>query len=421
MTQPEYVPSELELFQPKHLLHCIDDETILSFYPLNPLNDATIIQFHSPALNDVYKDLSWIYLRLKVQITKEDGTKWTTADTTQGHLVSNALHSIFKSCHVTLNGVIIPSTDQFYHIKEYIETTLNYTQDTATTRLSSQGYVPNSDGETLSTFSKNSVVYELYGRISTCVFDKLLIPGVSVDLKFTLESPEFYFVQSVTDEIRPAKLKIHDARLLIRHIKVGNFVRLAHEKLLMNNPIAYERKHGVIRTFNVPANSSNISVSHFYSGIRPSLIVFACVKNSSIVGVRSENPFNFGHTNLRSFNFLINGQSLPATPYDVHIDSEIKCYSHIFSSVFEGLGLHASDRSNLVTKTNFANDHFLVVQDLTRFNIGLSNIDEVLSNVVIGIEGKIATPLESTMTCILYMLLPSRLTIAWNREVRVEY
>lgn len=417
-TYQEYIPEELNIFSNRAFLNCISESSHKEYSALNTLDGANSLEFNSLAYTDQYKDLSWVFLKLRLQVTKGDGTLFKETDQEQPHLTTNALHSIFKSAFISLNGNNLRNVEQNYHYKEWIETTMNFNIEYANSRLTSQLYIPNSTSDALKKAPKNSKVFELYGRINLINVAKLLIPGVSFNLRLNLESPEFYFVEDIVKTMTTSKLKIDDAKLCIRHVKPSSEVLLAHERLLASGePAVYEYKRGEIFTQNVAKGASNLNIMNFYSGPRPSLALFGMVKNSSYTGDRKENPFEFKPNDLKSFNFVINGNARPLNPYEFIVDSTHSCYTHLFSKVYESLGFHNSDRSNLITYDNFAKDHFMIVEDLSNFNIGLTDINEPLRDVTIGINGTFNKATTETLTCILYLLIPSRFEVSGNRAV----
>lgn len=225
-------------------------------------------------------------------------------------------------------------------------------------------------------------------------------------------------MEDITKTKTTSKLIIEDAKLYIRHVKPTTDILSSHERLLLRGEMAvYEYKRGEIITQNIAAGSSNIQINNFYSGPKPSLIVFGMLTNKAYTGDRATNPFAFHHFNLRSFHFSIDGTHRPQNSYDVIIDETHNCYAHIFAKLYESIGYHNSDRSNLVTHANFIENHFLILEDLSNFNLALTDINEPLRNVNIGVNAVLAKPLTENITCMLYMLIPSRFEIGSNRQV----
>lgn len=353
----EFIPSELDILANKPVLLSINDSSVLEYTPLNSLDNAKSIEFLSLAYNDRYKDLSWAFLKLRVQILKNDLTLFKddgTLDKIQPHLATNALHSIFKSAYVSLGSTNVRSVESNYAFKEWLEATLNFDIESASSRLSSQHYVPNADGVALTKLTKDSKIVELYGKINLMNLSKLLIPGISVSFKFNLSEPDFYMVEDTTKTLTKSIIKIHSARLYLRHVSTSAEILLTHEKLLSSGrPAVYEYKRGDVVTQNVARGVSNLNIQNFYNGVKPSLIAFGMLSNDVYSGKRTSNPFQFTPQKLTSFNFVVNGSSKPINPYTFINNEKESSYSHIFSSIYESLGYHANDRTTLITRYDF--------------------------------------------------------------------
>lgn len=113
----EIVPEELDLFANRSYLTCIEHSDHREITPQTTLSDATSLEFNCLGSEDEYKDLSWIFLKLRLKIVKADGTNFTNDDTNQPTLVTNGLHSLFKSAHISLNSTQLRSIESSYAYK----------------------------------------------------------------------------------------------------------------------------------------------------------------------------------------------------------------------------------------------------------------------------------------------------------------
>lgn len=161
---------------------------------------------------------------------------------------------------------------------------------------------------------------------------------------------------------------------------------------------------------------ATLSIPNFYTGVKPSLIVFGMIRNSAFAGHRKENPFQFEVFDLKTFNFQVNSVSKPQTPYEFASSETHNCLAHVFSHLYESLGYHNSDVSNLVTRQNF-DKHFLILEDLSQLNLALSDINEINENTTIGVNGTFNKALTDTITCVLYVMIPGRFEIDASRHV----
>lgn len=422
----EFIPDEFAVFSEQQTLLSVDSSIIEDYAPLNSLDNANSLEFLSMGYNDKFKDLSQVFLNLKLKIIKQNGTDYTKTETDekQPHLVSNALHSIFKSAFITLNGNNLRNCEGNYHYKEFLETTLNYSTETAKTRLISQLYDVESNAETLKKITKDGQIFDLHGRINLMNLDKLLIPGVSFKIRFNMENPDFYFMENTaaagTNNI--SQLKLLSARLFIRHVIPRQGLLLSMERMLSSGKNAcYQYKHTEIVVNTLPSNITSLSIPNFYHGPRPSLVALAFVSNSAYTGDRLKDPFVFKHFDLTRFNFTVNGNARPVNPYELKISEKENTFNHVFSRIYENLNLHNSDKSICITPETFKTTKFIVLEDLTSYGIGLDDISEPLESCSIGVNGTFSTPLPEAVSVIMYMLLPSRFEITANRAVNLIY
>lgn len=418
----EYVPEQFDVFSNRAMIWCVKEASIEEYSPLNTTDNANSLEFLSLPYNEKYKDLSWVYLKLRLQILKKNGESYKTGDTEQPYLVQNALHSIFKSAYVTLNNNVLRTVEQNYSHKEFIEGCLNFSKEHIDRRLSAQHF--SSDEKSLNENSSNSKIFELYGRINLLNLSKLMLPGVGVSFRFHLDEPDKYIKEKASNVTKngPSILKIHGSKLYIRHVIPSNEIILAHERLLASNRNAiYEYKRSSVITQNLAKDSSNLEIVNMYSGPRPSLILFGMLEHDSFSGNREKSPFEFKPFDLASFNFVINGSNRPTNPLTYEKSDSSSCYAHIFSQVYEALGYHDAIEYNTVTQESFIKDKFFILHDLTSFNLGLSDINEVSQNVSIGVRGYFKKPLPHIVTCVLYMLIPSRFEVSGNRTVTLVF
>lgn len=412
----EFVPEQLDLFTSRPLILGVVDNSIVEHTPLNSLDGATSLVFESHAFNDRMKDLDHVHLLIKFKLMKRDGTAYTDADVTQPSLVNNFLFSMFKSAFITLNGVSIHSQEINYHMKEYIECGLNNSTSTIENRLSSQLFFADYEDERLKTIAKNSKLIEMYGKINLVNTGRLLLSGVSFGLRLNFETPDFFLNETGT---KNAVIKITEAKLLVRHVNLNPELGLSIERKLQSNVATYEYNRGTVCSVNIPSGLTSLNVPNLYNGIRPNLAIFMMVDHQAHLGNISLNPWKMEPFGLQNFSFVFDGNLNPPNGYSFGGTDEN--YTQIFAKLYEALGYHNLDRSAFVTQENFKTNNFMIAHDLTAFSTGMSQILDPIQQVSIGVTGKFKEALTKPITCLLYLLLPSKFEIAANRSISVIY
>jgi hypothetical protein len=134
----ECAKSELDLFTAHPMQNSILKTEEVSYKPLASLDNSSVIEFSSLGHGDTYRDLSSLYLKLKLQMFKN--TKDESLTENGPGVVNNILHSLFRQCTIYLNGKPIAQTDNNYSYRAYMENLLNYGNDAASTHLESVGW-----------------------------------------------------------------------------------------------------------------------------------------------------------------------------------------------------------------------------------------------------------------------------------------
>lgn len=121
----DFIPESLNLFSNNNhssiFIRTYEEELTSSV----PVDLKTTLDFTSPAYSNRMKSLSGIYFYAKLQIVKQDGSKYLESDKNQPRLLNNICGSLFKSCKLYLNNTLVNSIEN-YHFKSYVECLLNY-------------------------------------------------------------------------------------------------------------------------------------------------------------------------------------------------------------------------------------------------------------------------------------------------------
>ena len=129
----ECTVSEINLWDTEKLQTSILERRNIAHYPLNSDNSANL-EFLSSGQTNTYRDLSACYIKLKCQFLKENGEKTYKQDgaveehSTQPGLISNSLHSLFRSVQILMNNRPVFNHD-LYHLRSYIELITNYSTE----------------------------------------------------------------------------------------------------------------------------------------------------------------------------------------------------------------------------------------------------------------------------------------------------
>lgn len=422
--------SELDLFAKKPVQVSILKTQELVLKPISSLDNTSVIEFVSLGRAQDYRDLSSVYIRLRVQLMKDlKDTLHTTGDS---GVVNNLLHSLFRQVTVYLNGKSVAQNDMNYFYRAYLENLLNYGTESASTHLDGDGWMLDKDKVDSLIAKENpgldarkalygkSDVIELMGKIHCDLFNqpKLLLNNVDLRIVMALEKPEFYVLEPAA---KTSYIKILDASLYINHCVLNPNILIAHNNVLQRQHAIYFYKQVEVRSFTISQNNYNISLDNVSIGKIPNLIIVGFVDNDAYVGNREKNPYNFQHYDLTQFNLTVNGVSIPSQPIEFDFSKKPSICSRGYLTLFRGTNTHMFDKAHQINKAAFENGSFLLCFDLSADNSNGLACDHLLNQGIVGIEGRFKNALAKTITCIAYAEYDNVIEIDKSRNVYNNY
>lgn len=233
---------ELDIFERRKInagvLACED----VAVRPITSL-DASTLEFVSLGQGQAYRDLSNLYLKLKLKLMENVGTNKELAIDAKDGVVNNISSSLFKSVQLYLNNKPVSNIDTGYAYRSYLENLLNFGHEAAKCHLEPAGWVldeleydsiapkKNPGLDKRKELFKAGKVVECCCKIS-CDFlnqNKLLLSNVEVRILMAREAPEFFVM---SEDTSTSSVKILDATLYIPHLTINPQVLLAHEQVL---------------------------------------------------------------------------------------------------------------------------------------------------------------------------------------------
>ncbi|XP_037926237.1 uncharacterized protein LOC119661110 [Hermetia illucens] len=278
MSYKECMKSELDLFSSSPIQSNILKTEEVAYKPIASLDNSTVLEFVSVGHGDTYRDLSSIYLRLKVQLNKAKDGKEELYDKAAIPIgvVNNVLHSLFRQCTIQLNGRPIAEIDYNYQYRAYIENLLNYGKNTAETHLESVGWY----------LDENEM--------------DIVESGKPSDSNQGYKKPEFYL--HCKDDVQPSLIKIIEATMYeyMNHVTVNPNILLAHESVLQRSNAIYPYKRVEVKTYILPADTFSLSLDNVVIGQLPNLLVFGMyARISKLVQEYWNTLFRQGSSNIK--------------------------------------------------------------------------------------------------------------------------
>ena len=201
--------AELDLFTTPPVNISMERADYVTHRPLASLADGGPIEFHVPGSAQDYIDIGRSKLKLKVKISKADGSN--LGDGAKISTTNLLLHTLFPQVDCKLNEKLVTPSINTYAYKAYLETLLSHPRESKETWLQSEFYHqdhppidsndPTAEGAnpglvTRSEKISKSKIVELVGRphIDILQTDRYLLNGVDMSMKFTRSASNFHLI-----------------------------------------------------------------------------------------------------------------------------------------------------------------------------------------------------------------------------------
>ena len=215
--------------------------------------DYSSIIFSIVGNSSQYVKLSDTELYVRINIEKEDGTPFTTTNDNGDTLPAGAretgapidfiLHSMWSSVDIKLNNNLISESGTNYMYKALLEALLTYDDNTKRIQLANEGFSGDSGDfsqtnpeappynhglKTRFKWFKEHGVVEFVGPLMSdiCNQDRLILPGVDIDIKSWPTQDEFRLITH--PQGLKCKLNIEEIYLDVCKVSVSPEVMMGH-------------------------------------------------------------------------------------------------------------------------------------------------------------------------------------------------
>ena len=325
--------SELDLESVPPLQIGVPDDYLVCTGPKSGPESGGPLEFLIPASGDDYLDLNHCYLYLKCRVLKDDGTAIETlkTDNTVGEDSSLApvnllFHSLFRQLDLVMNDALVATSGDTYPYRAYLTTLFSYGRDAKETWLNRlKGWCTDEHGKcdaqdnTGLLNRRNNIVnsqpFDCKGRLHSDMLlqERLLPNNVNVRLVLSRNRPTFHLMDF--NGKSSYHVHIEEAVLEVRKVKGAASEQLHLEKVLTTSGAMYPLAHVVTRHFTLAAGASTADVDALFTGQIPTKVIIGLVNNEAFVGSWTKSPFNFAHMDLNQACLVVDGQPLPAQPW----------------------------------------------------------------------------------------------------------
>lgn len=343
--------------------------------------------------------------------------------------VNNFLHSMFSNIQIELNQKSITPMNGLYGYRAIIENLLNYGAEAKETHLTSSLFYKDTAGSMTAVDDNagylkrreyaQSGEFDMESHIHADIFNqnKYMLNGIHFLIKFYRAKADFCLITKSTDNVK-YKVKITDATLIIRKLKMAPALLIAHAQTMNKYTAKYPISRVELKSVTIPAFVQNQNLNNILLGQMPRRIIVLFVDGASFSGTLKTNPFDFQHFNHTFLNTSTDS-SMHVTPLKPNF--ETKLYISSYNSIFNATGVNFSDAGCNISRHEYANGYAMSVFDLTPDISSHETFWSATSSGSLRIEVNFAESLGRPITAIIYAEFNSLIEIDRHRNVVLDY
>ena len=378
-----------------------------------------------------------------MRIEKEDGTPFTTTDDSNqplpivqresGTPVDFILHSMWSSVDIKLNNNLVSESGTNYMYKALLEAMLTYDDSTKKIQLANEGFTGDSGNfaqinpdappfnhglKLRHKWFKDFTTVEFVGPLMAdiCNQDRLLLPGVDIDIKLWPTHDEFRLITH--PQGLKCKLIIDEIYLNVCKVSVSPEVMMGHNAGLEVADSVYPFPRTDIRTFNTAEGNFGINLEDMWQGEVPTHLVVGFVKSQPYNGDFNLNLYHFQHFDVSDIGFFVNGESTPRPSFKLDVGNGT--YLQGLNSLYKISGKTMENSDIGITRETYQQGYTLIGFDVDPTTSPDFRYVGKAREGHTKLEIQFKNGLPSPVTVILYATFPEIMTIDQARNVRLE-
>ncbi|OXU16469.1 hypothetical protein TSAR_016801 [Trichomalopsis sarcophagae] len=189
-------------------------------------------------------------------------------------------------------------------------------------------------------FTQNGKTVDLLGHLHCDVFNqnKFLLNGVELRLRL-VRSKDAFCLMDFTDDDK-FTIRIKEASLIVRRVKISPGVILAHANALTKATAKYPINRVEVKAFTMHRGILGDTLDNVILGQIPKRIIIGFLDNKAFNGNRKFNPFNFQHFNINYISLYVDGVQIPSKPLQPRFSGESQLFIDSFHTLYSGTGIH---------------------------------------------------------------------------------
>ncbi|KAF4527434.1 hypothetical protein B566_EDAN016064 [Ephemera danica] len=336
-----------------------------------------------------------------------------------------------KRTLVSLNSKMLSSPCNLFAFRKYLETLYNYNLEAKGSHQTMSLFYKDTPGKmddladnvgltARKAHIKEGKTVSMMGRLDVDILgqNKYLLNGVSMGITLIRSKPSFCLMSSGAS---PFFVKITDATLLIKRMKLSQSILLSLEKVLMTSTAKYATTRVEMKSYTVPSGLLTFTMDNIFLGQLPVRIICVMTSNAGVNGTYKKNPYNFQHYNISFLNVTKDGSPINSRPIQPSFTATAPDFIHSYFSTFQGTGIGTKDDGYDVSREEYPEGYFANVYDLTVDGSASSHQWSLRKSGTIGLEARFSVALPEAINVIIYGEFQNLLEIDHERRVTTDY
>lgn len=216
-------------------------------------------------------------------------------------------------------------------------------------------------------------------------------------------------------------IRITEASLLVRRVKISPGILLAHARALSKATAKYPLTRVEVKAISMHAGVHGDTLDNVILGQLPKRLIIGFVDNKAFNGDREMNPFNFQNYGINYLSLYADGMQIPSKPLQPDFEDS-SMYVDAYHTLYSGTGIHFLNEGNCISRSGYPWGNCLFAFDLTPdLSANSSTHWNLVRHGSVRIEVRFTEALSSTINCIVYAEYDNVLEIDSSRQVLVDF
>ena len=399
--------------------------------PLNAMNTGPTIFELGHELSKFLIPLNSIEGRMKLKVTKADGTALAAGDSDKASLINFFAASLFENVNCYIQDTRISDHNRRNQFKVALLNTFSYGTNAKKYNLRVEHFKTESDVTSTDTnaacdswVDKKSLVnlsptfyVNFLPLIDIASGNNFLCIGHKMKLEFERGKSGFVILKK-SDNTLEYNVEILDFELFVKKLYPNPTFLSNLENKLKKSPAHYNFTRNIIRTYQTHSGVLRVDWNNIFLGQLPTALYFIFLDNEQFANSDKKNPHVWLTHGCRKAHLTINGYNHPANSIEYNTDTK-NIYDG-YRWFLNNMGLRLSNEDIEITPEKLYKDKFCIPFDLShRSDNGFS--PQAQENGSISFHCEFAASLTNAITVLVMASFDSHVWVDENNNVHTDF